>query len=142
MSLVLAHGVFDLLHLGHVRFLEEARQYGDRLVVSVTADAHVHKGPGQPFFTAQQRIEMLCALRCVDEAFIVNDPTGIPLIHWLRPTVYVKGADYQDTTDPVFHREREAVESGGGRVVCIPCEVKFSSTALLRKAGYVTTPNY
>lgn len=123
-----------------MRFLEEARRFGDRLVVSVTADAYVTKGPGQPFFAAEQRVEMLCALKCVDECYIANEPTGISIIRIVRPQVYAKGQDYLDTTDRVFHEERQAVEERGGRVVIIPCDIKFSSTALLRKAGYVPTP--
>jgi rfaE bifunctional protein nucleotidyltransferase chain/domain len=93
-GLVLAHGCFDLLHLGHVRYLEEARNLGDRLVVSVTSDRYASKAPGRPAFTAAQRAEMLGALKCVDEVIINDYPTAVPVIERLRPEFYVKGPDY------------------------------------------------
>ncbi len=93
-KLVLAHGTFDLLHLGHIRHLQQARSWGDRLVVSVTADEHVNKGNGRPHFTAQQRVEALKALDCVDDAFINHDPDPTHAIEQLVPDLYVKGIDY------------------------------------------------
>jgi cytidyltransferase-like protein len=93
---VLCHGVFDLLHLGHIRHLQEARAMGDRLVVSVTADPHVGKGVRRPHFSAEQRVEALKALECVDEAFIVGD--GAQAIAKVQPTVFVKGPDYNLAT--------------------------------------------
>lgn len=93
---VMAHGCFDLLHLGHLRHLEEAKSWGTKLVVSVTADEHVAKGAGRPHFTAAQRVEALKALKCVDDAFINHDPDPVKAIRKIRPDVYVKGVDYED----------------------------------------------
>lgn len=91
---VLCHGCFDLLHLGHIRHLQQARAMGDRLVVSVTADPDVGKGVGRPHFTAEQRVEALKALDCVDDAFVTAGPDASDVIRRLRPDVYVKGPDY------------------------------------------------
>src|SRR5262245_7136079 len=93
---VLAHGVFDVLHLGHIRHLQEARKLGDRLVVSVTPDEHVNKGIGRPVFTAAERVEALKALDCVDDAFVNDSANATTAIAAVKPTTYVKGIDYQD----------------------------------------------
>ena len=86
---VLAHGTFDLLHLGHVRYLEEARRQGDVLVVTVTADQFVNKGPGRPVFLAELRAEMLAALSCVEIVAVNQAPTAVNVIECLKPDVYV-----------------------------------------------------
>src|SRR6266849_4093213 len=95
-NIVLAHGCFDLLHLGHIRHLQEARKQGDRLVVSVTPDEHVKKGVGRPRFTAQERVEALRALDCVTDAFIAEGPDAVASIERIKPAVYVKGIDYME----------------------------------------------
>jgi rfaE bifunctional protein nucleotidyltransferase chain/domain len=92
-SVALAHGTFDLLHLGHVRHLREAKHGSDILVVTLTADEFVNKGPGRPVFTGPQRAEMLAALDFVDQVAINHAPTAEPIIEAVRPSVYVKGAD-------------------------------------------------
>jgi len=91
---VLCHGVFDLLHLGHIRHLQQAKSWGDKLIVSVTADEHVNKGMGRPHFTAEQRVEALKALECVDEAFINYDKDPCAALRRTTPSIYVKGIDY------------------------------------------------
>lgn len=96
MKLVLCHGTFDILHVGHFRHLREARSFGDRLVVSITAAEFVRKGPGHPAHTDAERIEQLVALRCVDEVYLCQDLGGVPAIRFYRPQVYVKGCDYFD----------------------------------------------
>lgn len=131
MTTVLAHGCFDLLHLGHIRHLREAASLGDRLVVSITADKHVNKGPARPHFSAEQRREALLNLECVDEVVITDGPTAVDTILKLKPAVYVKGADYANKVDPFLDRERAAVEAGGGRLHITTAE-KWSSTELLR----------
>ena len=129
---VLGHGVFDLLHLGHIRHLKEARSLGDKLVVSITADHHVNKGPGRPQFSAEQRREALLALECVDEVIISQSGTAIESIQALKPAYYVKGPDYADGQ---FHlglaEEIAAIEGVGGKFHTTTAE-KWSSTALLR----------
>ena len=135
LSVVMAHGVFDLLHLGHLHHLQEGRRQGDRLIVSLTADAFVNKGPGRPAFPSLQRAEMVAALSCVDAAVISENPTAIPMIKTLMPDVYLKGSDYRNAEDDVtgnITRERDAVEAHGGRLGFTD-EVTFSSTTLINR---------
>lgn len=127
---VLAHGTFDLLHLGHIRHLAEARAQGSRLVVSVTDDAYVAKGPGRPCFTAQQRVEALLALDCVDEAIISVSSDAVHVINQIRPAVYVKGVDYIAHSDAALEREIAAVTANGGRFHVTRSD-KWSSTRII-----------
>jgi rfaE bifunctional protein nucleotidyltransferase chain/domain len=89
--IVLCHGCFDLLHVGHVRYLEAARSLGDVLVVTVTPDEFVNKGPDRPAFTQDLRAEHLASLACVDFAAVNRWPTAVPTIELLKPDVYAKG---------------------------------------------------
>lgn len=114
-NVVLAHGCFDVLHVGHMRHLQEARAQGDRLVVSVTADEHVRKGIGRPVFTAEQRAEVLRSLDCVDDVIITTEADAVDAINRIKPSVYVKGIDYSNREDAALAREVAAVESHGGR---------------------------
>lgn len=114
-NVVLAHGCFDVLHLGHKRHLEEARSLGDRLIVSITPDHLINKGPGRPIFTAEQRREMLLALECVDDVVISESGDAAPIIEQLKPAVYVKGIDYEGSDNPSLANEKAAVEAHGGR---------------------------
>lgn len=134
-KVVLAHGVFDLVHLGHVRHLEAARRHGDLLMVTVTADAFVNKGPGRPAFTDALRAEMLGALEYVDWVGINYAPDALSLIRAIRPDVYAKGSDYVDATADVTGKiaeERKAVMSYGGEVVFTD-EITSSSTQLINR---------
>ena len=118
-KVVLAHGVFDLVHLGHVRHLESAAREGDVLVVSVTADRFVNKGPGRPVFSARLRGEMLAALECVSAVGISEAPGADEMIRAVRPDVYVKGPDYKDQDGDItgkINAERAVVEQYGGRI--------------------------
>jgi rfaE bifunctional protein nucleotidyltransferase chain/domain len=142
---VLAHGCFDLLHLGHIRHLQEARALGDRLVVSITADKHVNKGHGRPQFSAEQRREALLALACVDDVVVSESGTAAEIISQVKPSVYVKGGDYVGSNDPGLLSEIAAIESVGGRFYVTTSE-KWSSTRLLRNVrlpeqtlGYLET---
>lgn len=130
---VLAHGAFDLLHLGHLRHLEEARSLGDKLIVSITADKHVkiHKGEGHPQFSAEQRREALLKLRCVDQVVISESGTAAEIIAKIRPDVYVKGPDYVNSSNPGLLSEIAAIEAVGGKFHITTAE-KWSSTRLLR----------
>jgi len=133
MNTILCHGVFDVLHLGHIRHLQEARSLGDRLVVSITADRHVAelKGHGRPQFSAEQRREALQALSSVDEVIVSDDGTAIEVIKSIRPAYYVKGPDYSGKNTPELAAEVAAIESVGGKFYTTTAE-KWSSTALLR----------
>lgn len=123
---VLAHGCFDVLHIGHIRHLEEAAQLGDELVVSVTADNYVGKGLGRPYFSLAERMESLRALRCVSRVVVSNGPDATGVIAEVRPTCYVKGSDYGGVEDPALQREIAAVEAVGGR---------FQSTKAVKAAA-------
>jgi len=134
-TVVLCHGVFDLLHIGHIRHLEAARRRGDLLVVTVTPDRFVNKGPSRPAFGESLRAAALAALECVDFVAINLWPTAVETLSLLRPDVYVKGGEYRDAERDVtggIARERAAVESVGGRLEFTD-EVTFSSSHLLNR---------
>ncbi len=135
LKTVLAHGVFDLLHLGHIRHLEEARSFGDRLVVSVTPDKFVAKGAGRPHFTAAQRVEALRSLACVDDVFIAPGPTAAASIIKVKPKIYVKGPDYADNKNPHHRADVELLRSLGGECRLTTAE-KWSSSLLLRSVRF------
>jgi rfaE bifunctional protein nucleotidyltransferase chain/domain len=135
LSIVLCHGCWDKLHLGHIRHLQEARKLGDKLVVSVTADKWVHKGIGRPYFTAEQRAEALLALECVDEVIINDDEGAWDLIRQLRPKFYVKGVDYVGIQTIGLQKEREAVLEVGG-------QIKFTSTSKWSSSQLINTERF
>ena len=111
---VLANGCFDLLHVGHVRYLEAARALGDALIVGLNSDASVGrlKGPGRPLMAAGERAEILGALAAVDLVVVFEEDSAEALIERVRPDVHAKGTDYTEETVP----ERDAVRAAGGRV--------------------------
>ncbi len=113
-KIVLANGCFDLLHVGHVRYLHAARELGDKLVVGINGDNSVRglKGPGRPLMPATERAEILAALADVDAVVIFDEPNVHALIRELRPDVHAKGTDYTAESVP----ERETVIACGGRV--------------------------
>ena len=132
-KIALCHGVYDLLHPGHFRHLRAARVQADVLVVTITADSFVGKGPGRPAFDQSLRAESLASLEMVDFVAIVEDSTALPAIHYVRPDLYVKGEDYESEEDDVtgnIRREREAVESNGGQMV-FTHDITFSSSNLI-----------
>ncbi len=114
---VLANGCFDLLHVGHVRYLTAARALGDVLFVGLNADAAVArlKGPGRPLMPAVERFELLAALRPVDHVVVFDEDTADRLVSLVRPHVHAKGTDYTDATVP----EAASVRAAGGRVAIV-----------------------
>src|SRR5260370_25451865 len=135
VSVVQAHGTFDLLHLGHVRHLEAAKALGELLIVTVTADRCVNKGPGRPVFTESLRAEMLAALQFVDYVAVAEAPDAIGALEAIRPAIYAKGQDYQYPEGDVTGKitlERETVEAQGGRIHFTD-EVTFSSSELINR---------
>ncbi|MEX2273722.1 MAG: adenylyltransferase/cytidyltransferase family protein [Vicinamibacterales bacterium] len=126
-----ANGCFDLLHVGHVRYLDAAKAEADRLIVAVNADSTVTalKGPGRPILPATERAELLAALRAVDYVVIFADPTVDRLLRTLQPAVHCKGTDYTAETVP----EREAVRSYGGRTVIVGDPKDHSTRDLLAR---------
>ncbi|QOJ13141.1 MAG: adenylyltransferase/cytidyltransferase family protein [Planctomycetia bacterium] len=131
-TIVHCHGCFDIVHPGHIRYLQFARQLADVLVVSLTGDDRIQKGPDRPYIPQELRAENLAVLEFVDYVVIDPHPTACELLEALRPDVYVKGREYAGSSDPRFEREREIVERHGGRVIFHSGDVVFSSTGLLR----------
>jgi rfaE bifunctional protein nucleotidyltransferase chain/domain len=127
------HGVFDLLHVGHIRHLKEAASVADKLVVTITGDSYVNKGPSRPEFNEKLRAEVLSSLDCVDLVYINNSLTAVDIISKIKPEFYVKGPDYRNYSDDVsgaMLEEKNTVESSGGQVH-ITDDISFSSTKLL-----------
>jgi rfaE bifunctional protein nucleotidyltransferase chain/domain len=130
-TLVHCHGCFDIVHPGHIAHLQFARSLGDLLVVTVSADSQVNKGADRPLIPQELRAGSLAALECVDAVYVNPHPTGVELLGDLRPDVYVKGREYEKSSDPRFLAEREIVSRNGGRVVFSSGEVVYSSTSLI-----------
>jgi len=131
--LVVTNGCFDLLHLGHVTYLETARNLGDALLVGVNSDAAVRqlKGRGRPVNVEGDRAAVLAALESVDGVCLFAEKTATRFLAAARPDIYVKGGDYTlETLDP---EERRTVEQAGGKIVIIPFVPGKSTTALLEK---------
>lgn len=129
--LVFTNGVFDLLHVGHVRYLAAARALGEALVVAINSDRSVRelKGPDRPVFAERERAEILAALRSVDYVVIFDDVSPRSLIKQLLPDVLVKGGDYR--IDEIHGREE--VEAAGGKVIPLPFVPGASTTSLLER---------
>ena len=141
-TIVQCHGVFDLLHIGHIRHFEQAKMQGDVLVVTVTPDRFVNKGPNHPAFGEQLRVEAIAALDAVDYVAINKGRTAVGAIRMLRPDVYAKGSDYRDFSADRTHgiqAEEEAVTSRGGRLFFTD-DITFSSSALLNRNLSVLPP--
>lgn len=131
--LVVTNGCFDLLHLGHVTYLESARNLGDALLVGVNSDAAVRglKGEGRPVNMEEDRALVLAALESVDAACVFPDVRATAFLAAAEPDIYVKGGDY--TLETLNQEERRVVEAAGGRIVIIPLVPGRSTTGLLRK---------
>lgn len=129
--IVLANGCFDVLHVGHIRYLHAAKQLADRLIVAVNADATVRqlKGEGRPLAPATERAEVLAALADVDAVVIFDEPDVRPLIRELHPDIHAKGTDYTEQSVP----EREEVLAYGGRVAIVGDPKDHSSTAFIEQ---------
>lgn len=127
---VQCHGCFDIVHPGHIRYLQFAKVQGEYLIVSITGDADIHKGELRPYIPQELRAENLAALEFVDYVVIDPNPTASKLLALLRPDVYVKGEEYATSRDPRFLEEKQVVEAHGGRVIFSSGQVVFSSTRL------------
>ena len=130
-TIAFANGCFDLLHVGHVRYLESAAREGDVLVVAINDDDSVRalKGEGRPILSAADRAELVAALRCVDYVVIFSEPTVGPLLTALKPDVHCKGTDY--TVDSV--PERDVVRAYGGRIAIVGDPKDHSTRGLLAR---------
>lgn len=132
-KLVVTNGCFDILHLGHVTYLENARNFGDALLIGVNSDAAVRglKGSGRPVNSETDRASVLAALQSVDGVCIFTDTAATKFLAAARPDIYVKGGDY--TLETLNQDERRAVESAGGKIILVPFVPGKSTTGLLEK---------
>jgi rfaE bifunctional protein nucleotidyltransferase chain/domain len=131
-----ANGVFDLLHVGHVRYLQAAAEQADRLIVAINDDVSVRalKGPARPVLTAADRAELVAALRGVDYVVIFSEPTVTALLQTIQPAVHCKGTDYTLDTVP----ERETVRGYGGRIAIVGDPKDHSTQDLLGRIRQLT----
>jgi len=131
--IVLANGCFDILHAGHVRYLEGARALGDMLVVGINSDEQVArlKGPGRPVLPERERAELVASLGAVDLVTIFAEPTVTELLLAIKPDVHAKGTDYTEETVP----ERDVVRSYGGRVAIVGDPKDHSTSEILKKVS-------
>ncbi len=134
-NIVHCHGVFDLVHPGHIRHLDVASKLGDRLIVTITSDRFVNKGPGRPVFSDHLRAETLAALACVTYVCVNDAPSAVEIIKKISPDVYAKGDDYADQDSDItgmIKEEKSMVEAGGGRIH-FTNEMSMSSSELLNR---------
>jgi rfaE bifunctional protein nucleotidyltransferase chain/domain len=132
-KLVFSNGCFDLLHVGHVRYLEAARALGDALLVAINGDESVRvlKGDGRPVNSESNRAEVVAALACVDHVVVFPEVRATALLEKVRPAIYVKGGDY--TADSLHTEERDALKRIGTEIRILPFEAGHSTSALLGK---------
>ncbi len=130
---VLTNGCFDLLHVGHIRYLRGARELGDRVIVAINSDASARtlKGPGRPVMNEQERAEIIAALEDVDAVVIFSEPDVRGLIREIQPDIQAKGTDYTADSVP----ERDAMAEVGGSVAIVGDPKDHSTTELLKQAG-------
>jgi rfaE bifunctional protein kinase chain/domain/rfaE bifunctional protein nucleotidyltransferase chain/domain len=140
-KIVLCHGVFDLFHVGHIRHLKYAKKQGDILIVSLTADNFVNKGPGKPIFKENLRTELISAISFVDYVIISNSENAIDVIRLIKPKIYCKGIEYKDFDNDITKKIRKEVNEvykHGGKV-CYSNEATFSSSAIINENINVLT---
>ena len=134
-KIVLCHGVFDLLHIGHIKHFSESKSYGDILIVSVTCDKFVNKGPHRPAFEEEQRMEAIQALNMVDFVVLSKYPTATKIIEEIKPDIFCKGPDYKNHLDDItgeIKNEIKAIKKNNGKIVFTK-DVTFSSSKLINK---------
>ena len=138
-KIVLCHGVFDIIHLGHIKYFNSAKKYGDILVISITVDKYVNKGIGRPFFNHNHRAEVLSSLNMVDYITFSESPSSINIIKGIKPNFYAKGLEYKnsknDSTGKII-KETLEVEKNKGKVIFIDEKV-FSSSKIINKSGQI-----
>jgi rfaE bifunctional protein nucleotidyltransferase chain/domain len=135
-KVVHCHGCFDLIHPGHIKHFQAAKKMGDILIVTVTPDKYVDKGPGRPAYLQDLRADSIAALECVDYVSINKWPTAVETIRLLRPDIYVKGQEFEKLEDKTgkLQEEYEVIKEIGAEIR-FTHEIVFSSTDLLKKYG-------
>jgi rfaE bifunctional protein nucleotidyltransferase chain/domain len=134
-KIVLCHGVYDLLHIGHIYHLQEAKSYGDFLIVSITPDKFISKGPGRPYFNLMQRAKSIAALECVDMVILNNSSTAISVINQIKPNIYCKGPDYKNKYSDFtgnIEKEIKAIKKNKGKFL-VTQNIQFSSSKILNE---------
>ena len=142
-KIILCHGVFDLVHIGHISYFEDAKKNADILVVSLTPDKYIFKGPGRPYFNNEQRIKAISSLELVDYVILNNEADAINLIKKVKPHIYFKGKDYKDykkDTTGKIKLEENSVNSVGGKIL-FSNEAMFSSSKILNKFSNILDEN-
>jgi rfaE bifunctional protein kinase chain/domain/rfaE bifunctional protein nucleotidyltransferase chain/domain len=138
-KIVLCHGVFDLVHLGHIKHFQSAKSYGDYFVVSLTVDKFIKKGPGRPLFNEEQRLEFLNQIKLIDKVILSETQSAEDVIKLVKPDYYVKGPDYlkneNDKTKKIFF-EKKLVESFGGKIIYTKDQA-FSSSKIINSNNLV-----
>ena len=129
-KVALCHGCFDLIHVGHMKHFNAAKKIADVLIVTVTPDRFINKGPGRPVFVESLRLEALANIQSVDFVALNDSPDAVSLIKRVRPSFYIKGKEYKDLSSGMRIKEKQAVEEFGGQFVCTE-EETFSSSALI-----------
>lgn len=139
--LVATNGCFDLLHAGHVSYLQAARSLGDVLLVGVNADASVRalKGEGRPLNNERDRAYVLSGLACVDAVYIFPELKALAMLEQVKPDIYVKGGDY--TIDTIEQTERRLVESQGGKIAILPLVPGRSTTKIIQRMAAPPSPS-
>ena len=130
------HGVFDLLHIGHIKHLEKAKEQGDKLIVTLTSDKYVNKGPGRPVFNESLRCDAIAALDVVDYVAINDSPTAVNPIKILKPNIYCKGTDYKNFGDDItgeIKNELKELKKIKGKIFFTE-EMTFSSSRLINRS--------
>lgn len=143
-KIALAHGSFDLFHFGHLQHLKKAKKFADKLIVSITSDKFIRKGPGRPIFKDHERLEMIKSLKFVDYAFISNELTAVSSIKKIKPDFYVKGNDYRNLGDDLSKnilKEKKEVEKYNGKII-FTNEKTFSSTNIINNNFDIFNKNF
>ena len=136
----LVHGVFDVIHFGHIKYFEEAKNKVEKLIVSVTADRFVNKGPGKPIFPLSKRIEVLKSIKWIDEVIESNYPTALQSIKKIKPDLYIKGKDYKNIKKDLSKNiilEKKEVEKYGGKIIFTETELLSSSEIVNKEFNYL-----
>jgi len=139
-KIVLCHGVFDLFHIGHLNHINEAKKYGDILVMSITSDRYVNKGPGRPFFNIKQRMQILSSIKNVDYVITSDSPNSVSIINKIKPNIYFKGPDYINMKEDFtgfIKKEINAVKKNKGKIIYGTGET-FSSSKILNQISSST----
>ena len=142
-KIILCHGVFDLLHIGHIKHLKIAKDLGDILIVSLTTDKFVNKGPGRPVFNEKLRCEAIESLGFVDYVTLSNSSSAVEIIKKIKPNIYCKGDEYEVRSNDVTRKinlEERAVKKNGGKIF-FTNEETFSSSSIINKSFNIISPN-